>query len=93
MEKAKREKLTTRTGKAIGQNGRATISITVNDENREVSRFLEVVKKNYSNKKITAAEAYRIVVMRGLACVFEEISLNTAKEQKDELERLQGSLF
>lgn len=93
MEKAITEKQTTRTGKRIGLKSRARVSISFNDERREASYFLEVVKKYYSCKKITAAEAYRIVIMRGLACVLEDIALKQNAIVKNKQERLQGRLF
>ena len=93
MNKATTEKQTTRIGKRIGNGKKATVSIAINDENREVSRFLEVVKKHYSQKRVTAAEVYRNIVMRGLTSIFEEIALNQTKPVGGELERLQGHLF
>ena len=93
MEKAVTEKKTSRTGKRIGLKSRARVSISFNDENRDASYFLEVVKKYYSGKRITAAEAYRIVIMRGLACVLEDIALKQNAITRNEQERSQGKLF
>lgn len=93
IDKAITEKKTISTGRRIGLKKRATVSIAVNDESREVSRLLEIVKKYYSHKKITAAEAYRCVVMRGLACILEEIMLKQNAFAKAENEKMQGKLF
>lgn len=93
ISKAITEKKTVSTGKRIGLKKRATVSIAVNDESREVSRLLEIVKKYYSHKKITAAEAYRQVVMRGLAVIIEEITLKQSALAKAENEKMQGKLF
>lgn len=93
MEKAITEKQTTRTGKRIGLKSRARVSISFNDERREASYLLEVVKKYYSGQKITAAEAYRIVIMRGLACVLEDIMLKQNAIVRKEQDRTQGRLF
>ena len=90
---AKTEKATTGMGKAFKKNGRAKISIAINDEKREVAHFLETIKKFYSKRKVTAAEAYRMVVMRGISCVFEEIALAKATEAELENDRNQGRLF
>ena len=93
MDKAKTEKKTTRTGKAIGQTDRAKISIAVNDEDRIVSRVWELVKKYYSGQKITAAEAAKKCFMRGLTAELEEIMLATSNARMEENESLQGRLF
>lgn len=93
ISKAITEKKTISTGRRIGLKQRATVSIAVNDESREVSRLLEIVKKYFSHQKITAAEAYRMVVMRGLCCVIEEITLKQNALADKEREQLQGRLF
>lgn len=62
IEKAKTEKQTIRTGKRAGMKDRATISITVNDADRTVTRLWETVKKFNSRKKETAAETARRVL-------------------------------
>ncbi len=94
IEKAQKEKKSTRTGKAIGKKNRAKISIAMNDENREISPLWEIVKKYYSNQNITAAETAHKVFMRGLTAEIQDITLATAKEASEtEQERLQGSLF
>lgn len=93
IEKAKTEKQTIRTGKRAGMKDRATISITVNDADRTVTRLWETVKKFNSRKKETAAETARRVLLRGLTAEIEDITLITAKAEKQEQERLQGRLF
>lgn len=93
MEQAKTEKQTIRTGKRAGMKDRATISITVNDADRTVTRLWETVKKFNSRKKETAAETARRVLLRGLTAELEDITLITAKAEKEEQERLQGRLF
>lgn len=93
IEKAKTEKQTIRTGKRAGMKDRATISITVNDADRTVTRLWETVKKFNSRKKETAAETARRVLLRGLTAEIEDITLHTAKAEKQEQERLQGRLF
>lgn len=93
ISKAITEKKTISTGRRIGLKKRAIISLAINDESREVSRLLEIVKKYYSGKKITAAEAYRTVVMRGLCCVIEEITIKQNALADKELKHLQGRLF
>lgn len=93
ISKAITEKKTISTGRRIGLKKRAIISLAINDESREVSRLLEIVKKYYSGKKITAAEAYRTVVMRGLCCVIEEITLKQNALAKTQSEQEQCLLF
>lgn len=93
MQKAETEKKTIRTGRRIGMKNRATVSITVNDEDRAISGMWETVKKYYSRKKITAAQTARKVLLRALLAEIEEITLATAKGVEKEQERLQGRLF
>lgn len=93
ISKAITEKKTISTGRRIGTKQRATVSLAINDENREVSRLLEIVKKYYSGKKVTAAEAYRKVVMQGLACELEEIAIRQNALAKAKSEQEQGLLF
>lgn len=87
------EKKTVNTGKRIGLRGRATVSIAVNDEDRAVSGFWEIVKRFYSNKKVTAAQTARKVFLRGLLAEVEEITLQQKTDADAEIERLQGKLF
>ena len=93
ISKAITEKKTINTGKRIGLRGRATVSIAVNDEDRAVSGFWEIVKKFYSSKKITAAQTARKVFLRGLLAEVEEITLKQNAIAEKERERLQGQLF
>lgn len=93
IQQAKTEKRTIRTGRRIGLKSNATISITVNDEDRTVSRLWEMVKKYHSGQKITAAETARKVIMRGLTAELEEIMLATSNARREENESLQGRLF
>ena len=93
MQTPKIEKKTTRTGKAIGKKNNARISIAINDADRTVSKLWELVKKHYSGQKITAAEAARRVILRGLTGEIEEITLATAAAADAENERKQGRLF
>lgn len=93
ISKAITEKKTASTGRRIGLKKRATVSIAINDESREVSRLLEIVKKYYSGKKVTAAEAYRKVVMQGLACELEQIAINQNALAQAKSEQEQGRLF
>lgn len=93
ISRAITEKKTSGTGKRIGLRGRATVSIAVNDEDRAVSGFWEIVKRYYSNKKITAAQTARKVFLRGLMAEIEEITLQQKTDAEAESERLQGRLF
>lgn len=93
IDKAVTDKKTIRTGRRIGMKDRATVSITVNDEDRVISDLWETVKKYYSRKKITAAQTARKVLLRALLAEVEEITLATANIMEKEQERLQGRLF
>ena len=93
ISKAITEKKTISTGRRIGTKQRATVSLAINDESREVSRLLEIVKKYYSGKKVTAAEAYRKIVMQGLACELEQIAIKQNALAQAQGEQEQGRLF
>lgn len=93
IDQARTQKETTRTGRAIGKKSRAEVSLKINDPDRNVSRFWEIVKRYYSKQKQTAAETARRVILRGLAAELEDITLRQAKESKEAAERDQMRLF
>ena len=93
IERAKTEKLTTRTGRAIGKKKRAKVCISVNDEDRNLSRLWELVKGYYSKRKQTAAETARRVFLRGLAAELEEITIRQDAITKEQQDNEQGRLF
>lgn len=88
-----RTKKSARTGKRIGQKHRPTVSITVNDHDRNVSRLWELLKLHYSRERMTAAELGRMVFLRGAIALLEEIELRAHNEEKEEMEKHQERLF
>lgn len=93
IDKAQTEKATTRTGRAIGKKSRAKVCIAVNDEDRNVSRLWELVKRYYSRRKQTAAETARRVFLRGLAAELEDITMQQELQAKKEMDKDQMLLF
>ncbi len=93
IEQAITRKETTRTGRAIGKKSRAEISLKINDEDRNISRLWETVKRYYSKRKQTAAETARRVVLRGLAAELEDITIQKEIEAREAAESKQMRLF
>ena len=88
-----RLKKSARTGKRIGQKYRPTVSITINDRDRSVSRMWELLKLHFSRERMTAAELANMVFMRGAISILEEIELRAHNEEKERLEAQQERLF
>ena len=88
-----RLKKSARTGKRIGQKHRPTVSITINDRDRSVSRMWELLKLHFSRERMTAAELANMVFMRGAIAILEEIELRAHNEEKERLEAQQERLF
>lgn len=93
IDKAITQKDTIRTGRAIGRKNRAVVSIKVNDEDRNVSRLWEIVKRYYSRRKQTAAETARRAFLRGLIAEAEDIMLQQDQAGREALEMAQIKLF
>lgn len=88
-----RLKKSARTGKRIGQKYRPTVSITINDRDRSVSRMWELLKLHFSRERMTAAELANMVFMRGAIAILEEIELRAHNEEKERLAAQQERLF
>ena len=93
MGRAKIEKLTTSTGCKIGLKNGEKIYLAVNDEDRILSRQLEIIKKHDSKQKISAAETYRRILMRGITHIIEDMLLASQKETEKERQSLQMDMF
>ena len=93
IEKAATEKNTTRTGRKIGARDKAKISLAVNDQDRAISRILEMVKKYRGNQKERTAETYRRIVLNGLMVEIADIANEKQQQAQQEAEKQQGKLF
>lgn len=72
---------------------RARVSVSMNDEDRNLSRLWELVKRLNSRRHERAAETARRVFMRGLTCELEAIALEQNAIAENDKDRTQGKLF